>query len=87
MAILKTALHYLVYVLVRIVDALVQIAGPDAALEHARRIGRLWWAVDRKHRNIALTNLANSFPEWTQPRREQVGRASFESLVCFIVDI
>ena len=84
---LRQALDYLVYVLVRIVDAIVQIIGPDCALYHARRLGRLWWAADRKHRQIALTNLANSFPEWTEARRQAVGRASFESLVCFAVDV
>lgn len=84
---LRTVAEFLVYAIVRIVDAIIQIAGPDASLAAARAVGRLWWAVDRKHRNIALTNLRNSFPDWTDARREQVGRDSFQSLVCFAVDV
>ena len=84
---LRKILDYLVFVLVRIVDALIQMAGPDEALFHARRIGRWWWALDRRHRTIALTNLRNSFPDWSEGELHRVGRASFESLASFAVDV
>lgn len=84
---LRNILDLLVYVLVRIADSLVQIAGPDRALFHARRVGRLWWRFDRKHRNIALTNLRNSFPDWPETKLNAVGERSFESLVCFVMDV
>ncbi len=87
MTVLRKVLDYLLYAVTRFVDALIQIAGPDEALFHARRIGRMWWAIDRRHRNIALTNLRNSFPDWEERQRAQVGRASFESLACFVVDV
>jgi KDO2-lipid IV(A) lauroyltransferase len=87
MSVLRTALDWLLYAVMRFVDALVQIAGPDEALFHARRLGRLWWAIDRKHRNIALTNLRNSFPDWPEDKLIATGRASFESLVSFVTDV
>jgi len=87
MSLIRTALDWLLYAVMRLVDALVQIAGPDEALLHARRLGRLWWAIDRKHRDIALTNLRNSFPDWPEEKLVATGRASFESLVSFVVDV
>jgi len=87
MAAMRTILDFLLYVLVRFVDALVQLAGPDIALFYARRLGQIWWAIDRRHRDIALTNLRNSFPDWTEQRRAAVGQASFQGLVCFVIDV
>lgn len=83
----RKILDYLLYVIVRVVDGLVQMAGPEATLFHARRLARWWWALDRRHRNVALTNLRNSFPEKSEKELERIGRASFESLVGFAMDV
>ncbi|MCG3178178.1 MAG: Lipid A biosynthesis lauroyltransferase [Phycisphaerae bacterium] len=83
----RKVIDYLVYVVTRVVAGLIQVAGPAEAKVHARRLARLWWRLDRKHRNIALTNLRNSFPDWPQDRIERVGRESFERLLCFIIDV
>ncbi|SCC95534.1 Lipid A biosynthesis acyltransferase [Thiomonas sp. X19] len=40
-------------------------------------MGVVLWPLARKRRAITLRNLELCFPDWTQARREQVGRAHF----------
>ncbi|MDE2325486.1 MAG: lipid A biosynthesis acyltransferase, partial [Betaproteobacteria bacterium] len=40
-------------------------------------MGVVLWPLARKRRAITLRNLELCFPDWTQARREEVGRAHF----------
>lgn len=41
--------------------------------------GRVAWRLAGKQRQLALRNLELCFPQWSEPRRREVGRASFEN--------
>jgi KDO2-lipid IV(A) lauroyltransferase len=84
---MRALIDYIVFVVVRGFEALVHWVGPRAAIAYARQIGRLWWKIDKRHRKVALTNLRNSFPDWSQERLDRVGQASFGSLVSFGMDV
>lgn len=51
-------------------------------------LGMLAWAIDARHRRVALDNLRTAFPDWSEARRRglvravfrQVGRTAFEIL-------
>lgn len=40
-------------------------------------LGRVWYAVDARHRRIAKANLVNAFPEWPHARIRRTARAMF----------
>jgi len=42
-----------------------------------RGLGSLAWALDRRHREVALANLALAFPRMTQSQRQQLALDSF----------
>lgn len=62
------------------------LEGVLAGLSHRRQIalgsalGGLWYRVDRRHRRIALENVARAFPEWSPRQVREIVRANFAHL-------
>ena len=63
---------------VRAVAAWVRRWPMDVVRRRGAGLGRFAYAVDRRHRTIALTNLAASLPGRSEAERRDVARAMFE---------
>jgi Kdo2-lipid IVA lauroyltransferase/acyltransferase len=56
------------------VSAIVRRLPRRGALGLGRGLGRLWGALDRRHRRIAASNLRLAFPEWDEARVQREAR-------------
>ncbi len=45
-----------------------------------RSLGSLAWALDGRHRRVAMKNLAIAFPGMSEARRQQLARAAFQQV-------
>ena len=72
---------------VRGLAAALALAPGGLKLRIGRSLGRLAFRVDRRHREVALENLAAAFPDRPGPWRREVARASFEHLGRLLVEI
>jgi KDO2-lipid IV(A) lauroyltransferase len=70
--------HWIEYIAVRGAAALVKPASMARARAWGASIGRLAYRLDRRHRHVALENLAASFPERSLEEREAIARGVFE---------
>ena len=43
-----------------------------------RGLGSLAWAIDTRHREVAMNNLRLAFPKLTESRRRQLARKAFQ---------
>ena len=75
------------YVALRLVAAALHCFPVNTNLRTAKLIGRIMYAVDKKHRDRALGNLRRSFPEMTDRQRERLARRSMEQLVMLAVEV
>src|SRR3712207_6067494 len=80
-------LDRLVYLALRLVSMLLHCFPVDLNLRTARLIGDVMYAVDTKHRNRALHNLARSFPELSDAQRRRLARRSCQHLVMLAVEV
>jgi len=63
---------------------------PDAYRHHCglgRGLGRLWGALDGRHRRIAADNLRRAFPEWDEARVERTARGVYAHFGTVILDL
>jgi KDO2-lipid IV(A) lauroyltransferase len=58
-----------------------------AALALGRRVGRLWGALDGRHRRIAADNLRRAFPEWDDARVDSAARDVYAHFGSVLLDI
>lgn len=56
-------------------------------LAHGRALGRLWGALDGRHRAIAAENLRRAFPEWDEDRVARTARAVYAHFGGMLLDI
>lgn len=80
-------LDYVVYLLVRVVAVFLQLRDVDSSLRVARWLGRALYRVDRRHRELAKTQLAESYPDKDARWVEKTAQRSFEHLVMFAFDV
>lgn len=80
-------LDWLVYAALRIVSMLLHVFPVNLNLKTARLIGSIMYAVDKKHRDRALGNLARSFPEKSAAERKVLARRSCQHLVMLAVEV
>jgi KDO2-lipid IV(A) lauroyltransferase len=52
-----------------------------------RGLGRLWAAIDRRHRGVLVGNLRPSFPDWDAGRLERVARAVYAHFGAVLLDL
>ena len=69
--------YRLEYLLVRAVVAWVDRLSVEQARRWGARLGRLVYLLDRRHRRIALRNLAAAFPARTEAERVAIARRVF----------
>ena len=62
---------FITYVALRLVNMSIQCFPVDTNLRTAQLIGDLMYLLDRRHRERALANLRNSFPEMSERARRK----------------
>jgi len=72
---------------VRALAALLALAPRRARLALGRGLGRLVYAADRRHRQVALDNLAMALPELPERQRRAIARGSFANLGRLLVEV
>ncbi|MGF1633029.1 MAG: lysophospholipid acyltransferase family protein [Phycisphaerae bacterium] len=80
-------LDYLQYLALRVVDMGIKVWPAGAALSAAAGLGDLMYRFDKKHRDRALANLANSFPDMPLPRRQEMARLSMQQLFMLFIEV
>jgi Kdo2-lipid IVA lauroyltransferase/acyltransferase len=70
--------HRLEYLAVASIRALVGLLPHRAVRTLGALIGWVTYVVDRPHRRVALTNLAEAFPSRSEAERRQIARAVFK---------
>jgi KDO2-lipid IV(A) lauroyltransferase len=67
--------------------AVVRCLPRRLVLAAGRRLGRLWGALDGRHRAITEDNLRRAFPEWDEQRVARTARAVYAHFGCMLLDI
>ncbi len=75
------------YWALRVVQSLLMCFPIDANLATARIAGDLLYALDRRHRRIALRNLRASFPEKGEAELRRIARESFRHMIMVGVEV
>ncbi len=76
------------YRIIRVFFIILGLLPRKCASFLAKFIGRLWYAVDKKHREIALNNLACAFNGEKSPREiEKTARRTFKNLGMVLFEI
>jgi KDO2-lipid IV(A) lauroyltransferase len=78
---------YLVYLVIRIVVAVVQILSRTAALRLADLLAALAYRVDRRHRLVADENLKFAFPQLDARQRDQMVRRVYRHFCRVLIEI
>lgn len=82
------SLDYLVYLVVRVVVAVLQALPPSAARSCARGLAWLAYRIDRRHREVALDNLRQAFPgAYTDAQRDALVRAVYRHFCTMLIEI
>jgi Kdo2-lipid IVA lauroyltransferase/acyltransferase len=77
---------YIIYLLGRVVAAFLMAADVPTLYAIARAVGRILYAVDRRHRELALEQVQRSFPEWSEAKVRAVALQSLQSIVMLGVE-
>jgi KDO2-lipid IV(A) lauroyltransferase len=62
---------------IAVIRGLVGVLPPSVVRALGAGLGLMFYAVDRVHRNVAMTNLATAFPQRTVAERRRICRAMF----------
>lgn len=67
------------YLAVRLWIVIIAVFPVETNLRTARWLGSIWWALRRKHRDIALTNLRSAFgARYSERQLRAIAKASFQ---------
>ena len=72
---------------VRVVSAIVSLLPMRVVRRCGGALGRLAYRVDRKHRRIALDNLATAFPSRSEAERRAMARAMFAHFGSLLLEL
>src|SRR4051794_40062093 len=78
---------YAVYLLVRVVVAVVQAMSWRYALGLARGLARLAYRIDRRHRLLAADNIRHAFPERDESAVDHLVREHYLHLATMLVEM
>ncbi|HZR45561.1 MAG TPA: lysophospholipid acyltransferase family protein [Candidatus Manganitrophaceae bacterium] len=80
--------HRIEYAAARLFIAFLQLLPVGLSLWTGAMLGRLFYVLDRRHREIALNNLASALGrEKSEKERKQIARGSFENLGRSVAEI
>jgi KDO2-lipid IV(A) lauroyltransferase len=81
-------LDYLVYLGVRSVVAVAQMLTVEQSYAFARRLARLLYRIDARHRNVGLENLRQAFGDrYTEAERDQIVRGVYEHFCMMLMEL
>jgi KDO2-lipid IV(A) lauroyltransferase len=84
----SAVVDYIVYLVVRVVVCVLQALSFEQARGFARFLGWLAYRVDKRHREVAMDNLRQSFPgEYTDAQRDQVVRSVYRHFCTMLIEI
>lgn len=72
-------------ILLRAVFAFFSRLGPVSRLQWGKRAGRIWFAVDGAHRNLAVENIMKGLDR-ARPEAEELARRVFENIGCNLAE-
>jgi KDO2-lipid IV(A) lauroyltransferase len=72
---------------VAVVSSIVRRLPRRAVLAVGRTLGRLWGAFDRRHLQVAATNLRHAFPEWSEERVLATARGVYAHFGTVLLDL
>ncbi len=75
------------YGAVRLLEALTRDWEPARRESFGRSLGKIAFAVDRRHRSVALENLRAAFPEWPPQRVRETALGAFAHLGRLLMEI
>lgn len=75
------------YGAVRLLEALTRDWEPARRESFGRSLGKIAFAVDRRHRSVALENLRAAFPQWPPPRVRETALGAFAHLGRLLMEI
>ncbi|HMD55121.1 MAG TPA: lysophospholipid acyltransferase family protein [Phycisphaerae bacterium] len=81
------ALNLTTYLMARWAVMMLGFFPVNANLRTARAFGSLMWAFDKKHRDRALENLTQSFPDKPRAELERIARRSIEHFCELGIDV
>lgn len=79
--------HALEAALAAVVSAIVRRLPRRAVLALGRTLGRLWGAFDRRHLEVAATNLRHAFPDWGEERVLATARGVYAHFGAVLLDL
>jgi KDO2-lipid IV(A) lauroyltransferase len=79
--------HAVEAALVAGVSAVARRLPRRAVLATGRSLGRLWGALDRRHREIAAANLRQAFPDWSEERVQGTARGVYAHFGAVLLDL
>jgi Kdo2-lipid IVA lauroyltransferase/acyltransferase len=77
----NNTIDYVLYLLGRVVAAFLMAADTRTLYAIARAAGLILYAVDRRHRTLALEQIRKSFPEWDDAKVRRTAREALQSIV------
>ena len=80
-------IEWLVYIAVRLVVTCIQMLPLWAGYKLANAIAWIAYQVNKRHRQVAMENLAIAFPEMTETKRDQTVRAVYRHFMIMIIEI
>jgi KDO2-lipid IV(A) lauroyltransferase len=84
---IKKITDYLVFLAVRILIAVLQALPISTCKSLARGFASLMYDLLRIRRKVTDENLWHAYPDWTEQRRQQVGRDMWNHLFLMIVEV
>ena len=79
--------HRIEYLAVRGLASLVHTVSMERARAWGAALGRLAYYIDRRHRRVALRNLARAFPSRTEAERVAIARGVFAHFGSMIAEL
>ena len=79
-------ISFLLFVTIRILQAFIFVLPNYIVLRLARAFGSILYFLDKRHRNISLTNLKNAFPDMSDCERTKITKGVFRHLGEMIVE-
>ena len=73
--------------MVAVVSAIVRRLPRRLVLVVGRTLGRLWGALDRRHLEVAASNLRRAFPEWDEARVQATARGVYGHFGTVLLDL
>ena len=83
----SNAKDFAVYLLVRLLVGILQSLSVDVGGAFARLLAWLAYAVDRRHRNVALDNLRHAFPDSTPESRQRMVRRVYHHFALVLIEM